>query len=69
MGLESNVGREFMNIMEVIKSNVVADLVSANSELNLTQEQLESIQRTVESTVDRTGDRAVDTLTRLVSKG
>ncbi len=69
MSLESSVGREFLNIMEVVKSNVVAELVSSSNDIELTPDQLVSIRAVIERTVDTTGDRCVDALTKIVRKG
>ena len=67
MSLESNVGREFLNIVDVLKIKLVTAIAETNNELQLSPEQLAGIQATIATTVDKAGMQSVDVLTKLVS--
>ena len=68
MSLESNVGREFLNIMEALKGQLVANIVEVSDSLELTKEQLTGLQTAVNNTLQSNTDRGVDTLTKLVNR-
>ena len=66
MSLESNVGREFLNVMDVLKTALLTEVASSSGDLQLTEEQLVGLKRLVTATVDKTGQQTVDALTKLV---
>ena len=68
MSLEKSIGREFMNIMEALKGQLVADIVASSQPLELTTDQLAGIQSAVASTLERSTNRGVDTLTKIVNR-
>jgi|MDTB01.3.fsa_nt_gb F0F1-type ATP synthase delta subunit len=68
MSLESSIGREFLNIMDALRGQLVADIVASSTPLELTSEQLSGLQATVATTLESSTQRGVDTLTKIVNR-
>ena len=68
MSLESSIGREFLNIMDALRGQLVADTVASSTPLELTSEQLSGLQATVATTLESSTQRGVDTLTKIVNR-
>jgi hypothetical protein len=69
MALESEVGRTALDIMEVVKTRVATELMEArgNGFIQLNDEQLAKIVRTVSATIDATAQNCVGQLTAIVA--
>ena len=69
MALETKVGRTALDIMEVVKTRVATELMEArgNGVIQLDDDQLANIVRTVSATIDATAQNCVGQLTAIVA--
>ena len=69
MALETKVGRTALDIFEVVKTRVATELMEARGEgvIQLSDEQLSQIVRTVSATIDATAQNCVSQLTAIVA--
>ena len=69
MALETKVGRTALDIMEVVKTRVATELMEArgNGVIQLDDDQLAKIVRTISATIDATAQNCVGQLTSIVA--
>jgi hypothetical protein len=69
MSLETKVGKQFLDILDVISNSIALDLIGKNGEeFNLSSEDLEKVLTAVQSTVKTSGDKCLTALVKCIKE-
>jgi hypothetical protein len=69
MSLETKVGKQFLDILDVINNSIALDLIGKNGEeFNLSSEDLEKVLAAVQSTVNTSGDKCLTALVKCIKE-